>query len=219
MKKPGVVILKSPIAFFLAIAWLALLASCRTAPESADAVSSASPAGRDMPAVAGDIAPVEDGMRVLVVYFSQGSATKRVAVDLAFFLGADTERIIELKKRTGLFGFLSAGADSSMGKATPIETPARDPALYDRVVVCTPVWAWHLAPPVRTWLFKMRGRLPDCVYVVVSADTAPEKIVPMMEEASGKAPIAYAGFVGKDFIPKNRATYVRKLGVLAGKLH
>jgi hypothetical protein len=37
-----------------------------------------------MPAIAGDIAPLEDGTRVLVVYFSQGSATKRVAEELAF---------------------------------------------------------------------------------------------------------------------------------------
>ena len=172
-----------------------------------------------MRSIAEKLAPVEQGERILVVYFSQGSATKRVAEDLAFLLGAGTERIIETKSRKGFFGFLGAGADSAAGKSTEIERPLSDPSAYDAVVVCTPVWAWKLSPPVRTWLGLMKARLPSCAFVVVSAATAPEKIVAMMEAASGKKASAYVGFMEKDFAVGNRESYVGKLSAFVAAFH
>jgi hypothetical protein len=195
----------------VALATLLLLASCASAPQAVDSTSGASPAGGDRPSTPAAERPAAPQRHVLVVYFSQGSATKRVAEDIATRLGADTEAIVEKVSRKGLFGFLSAGADSSLGKATPIEPTVRDPTSYDAVVVCTPVWAWHLAPPVRTWLRGMAGRLPDCAYVVVSANTAPEAIVTMMEEASGRRPVAYVGFVQKDFDTEAQPSYLEKV--------
>jgi hypothetical protein len=200
----------------LLAAAMAVLTTCRSAPAPVDIVSGASSAGRDAPPIGRDIAPMDTGRRVLVVYFSQGSAVRRVAEDLAYLHGAAIERIVEKKARKGLFGFLSAGADASLGKATPIEAPVLDPARYDLVVVCTPVWAGRLAPPIRSWLSEVHARLPECAYVVVSAATAPEKVVAMMLATSGRAPVAYVGFVQKDFSPESRATYVRKLRDFVG---
>ncbi len=207
----------STIALCAAIATLALLSACTSAPKAAgaDAVSGPSPAGGVVPSITSDIAPETGAGRTLVVYFSQGSATKRVAEDLALVYGADTERIIEKKARAGgFFGFMGAGADSSMGRATPIQAPKADPSAYDRVIVCTPVWAWRLSPPVRSWLKLMKGRLPRAAFVEVSAGTAPEKIVAMMEAASGKKADAYAGFVQGDFDEGNRAAYLGKIRAL-----
>lgn len=208
---------KFPFLLVLA-AGLCLLSACRTAPAKADASSGASPAGKAVQSLAPPSAPDLSGKRTLVVYFTQGSATRQVAEDLAAIFGAKTERIVEKKSRVGIFGFIGAGADSSLGASTPIQTPVLDPASFDRVIVCTPVWAWHLAPPVRTWLGLMRGRLPDCAYVVVSGNTAPDKIIPMMVKASGKEPHAFAGFVQKDFEAGNEAVYAGKIRELAGKM-
>jgi hypothetical protein len=208
---------KFPFLLVLA-AGLCLLSACSTAPAKADASSGASPAGKTVRSAAPPSAPDLSGKRTLVVYFSQGSATRQVAEDLAAIFGAKTERIVEKKSRAGFFGFMGAGADSSMGASTPIDAPVLDPADFERVIVCTPVWAWRLTPPVRTWLGLMRGRLPDCGYVVVSGDTSPEKIVPMMVKASGKVPRAIAGFVQKDFEAGNEAVYSGKLRDFAGKM-
>jgi hypothetical protein len=208
----------------LAMAALSLMASCRTAPAKADASSGASPAGKaaEVPRppllLSGEQSPDIAGKRTLVVYFTQGSATRQVAEDLAAIFGARIERIVEKKSRVGIFGFIGAGADSSVGASTPIQTPVLDPASFDRVIVCTPVWAWRLAPPVRTWLSLMRGRLPDCAYVVVSGNTAPAKIIPMMVKASGKEPRAIAGFVQDDFEAGKTSVYAGKIRELVGKM-
>ena len=149
--------------------------------------------------------------RILIAFFSQGANTKRVAEEIQSLLGADIERIVEKTNRTGLFGFLSAGADSTMKKLGDIETPLLDPSTYDLVVVCTPVWAWNVTPPVRAYLTLMRERLPAVAYVVVSLGTEPEGIVKSMEGIVGKPALGYSGFVDADFSAKNRARYDEKM--------
>jgi hypothetical protein len=189
------------------------LVCCRSVPatEGSDAVSGASVAGESATQTASNLDPLRTGKRILVLFFSQGANTKRVAEELGTLLGADVERIVEKTDRSGFFGFLSAGADSSMGKLGDIEAPIRDPSSYDLVIVCTPVWAWHVSPPVHAYLALTRERLPSLACVVVSAATEPRDIVISMEEISGKAAVAYAGFVEEDFSAKNRGRYDAKI--------
>lgn len=210
-------------------AWLALLlaaailvaAGCRSAPApgKTDVVAGASGAGRNAPAIVDDIAPLEDGPRTLVVYFSQGSATRRVAEDLAAVLRADVEPILEKKQRTwGFLGFMAAGAASSFGRATPILPPVRDPSQYDALVVCTPIWAWHMAPPVRSWLRAYKGKLPALsAFVTVSGDTDPARVVAAMAKESGRQPTAFAGFADRDFEAASRSDYLARIaGIVEG---
>lgn len=176
-------------------------------------VAGASTAGRSAPPLSGAIAPIESGHRVLVVYFSQGESTRRVAEDLAALLRADVEPIVEKRQRKwGFFGFMAAGAASSFGRAAPIQPPVRDPAQYEALVVCTPIWAWHLAPPVRSWLRLLRGRLPGAsAFVTVSGDTDPARVVASMAKESGRQPAASAGFTDGDFDAASAAVYAAKI--------
>jgi hypothetical protein len=196
-------------------------AGCRSSPGAgkSDVVSGASLAGAGSPAIAGEISPVDSGLRVLVVYFSRDGATERVARDLAALLAADIERVVEKRQRRwGFFGFMGAGAASSFGVASPVEPPARDPADFDVVVACTPIWAWHMAPPMRSWLRLARGRLPPLTaYVTVSGDTDPSKVVAAMAKEAGRQPIVFAGFVDRDFESENRPRYLEKIGSIVDR--
>ena len=198
--------------FLVVMAAFALLC-CRSAsaPAESDAVSGASVTGESAKQTASSFETVKTEKRILIAFFSQGANTKRVAEELASLLGADIERIVEKTNRKGFFGFLSAGADSSMGKIGNIETPSRDPSAYDIVIVCTPVWAWKVTPPVRAYLTQMRERLPEVAYVVVAGGTAPQGIVKSMEGIARKAALGSVGFVDEDFSAKNRARYDEKI--------
>jgi hypothetical protein len=208
----GPVLARMTCFVFFSAALLLAASGCRSSfgAEQSDVVSGASFAGGSSPAIAGELPPVDDGRRVLIVYFTQGNATKRVAEDLAALLGADIERIVEKKARKwGFLGFMSAGAASSFSRATPIEPPIRDAAAYEAVVVCTPIWAWHMAPPVRSWLRMNKGKLPGiAAYVTVSGDTDPMKIVAAMAKESGRQPTVSAGFADRDFEDGNRTNYL-----------
>jgi hypothetical protein len=156
--------------------------------------------------------------RVLVVYFSQGQAARRVAMDLAGLTGADVDSIIELKQRKGALGFFLAGADASFGRATAIAEPALSPADYAVVYICSPIWAWNLAPAVRSWLRMFKGRIAKAAFVTVSGDTAPDKVVRVMAKESAVEPFAFAGFSEYHFQPEFHEDYVGKLAALVRPL-
>jgi hypothetical protein len=179
-----------------------------------DAVTSASTVADSDGSILKEIEPVRDGKRTLVVFFTSGNASERVADDLAAVFGADVERIVEKKPRK--VTFMSGGMAAMFGSTPKIETPKYDPADYGRVFVLTPVWGWTLSPPVKSWLKLQRGRLPEAAYGTISGDTEPEKIVAKMAKVSKRKPFAYAGFSKRDFSAENRAVYLEKIRDLAG---
>ena len=94
----------------------------------------------------------------LVVFHSRSGTTRRIARAVADSLKADIEEITDLKKRTGLFGFLGAGRDAWRRNCSPIGDTAKDPADYDMVIVGSPVWVGRMSSPVRSYLTRHRGR-------------------------------------------------------------
>lgn len=203
---------------------LALPAACASsaAPGGSakpDSFSAASVLGSAAPSILDELPKAEGAGKVLVVYFSGGNASERVAEDLAALFSADVERLREKKRRAkGFLGFMGAGMDATFGFATRIEPPARDPAAYDRVFVLTPVWSWSLCPPVRTWLGMNEGKLPPAAFITVSGDTRPDKIAASMAGAGGRKPFAVAGFSERDFRPENRGDYVERIRALRDAL-
>ena len=57
---------------------------------------------------------------ILVVYYSRTGSTRKVADYIAKQLSADMEMIIDMKKRSGAFGFVIGGMDALMRKETKI---------------------------------------------------------------------------------------------------
>ena len=204
-----------PIASVLVLALvLASGIGCASAKKSTEpeTVSGASLAGEKMPDIRDSIAPIDDGVATLVVYYSQGNATKRVAEDLAQIFSADIEKIVEKKQRgTGFLQFMTTGYQSTFRMASPIQTPLYEPSSYGRVIVLTPIWSWSLSPPVRAWLRRMKGKLPKSAFITISGDTKPDKVIAMMTKESSTSPVAFVGFGDKDFESENHTIYVEKL--------
>ncbi len=96
--------------------------------------------------------------RLLVVFHSRSGTTRRIAHAIAESLGADIEEIADLKKRTGLFGYLGAGRDAMRRACSPIGEPTRNPADYDLVIVGSPIWVGRMSSPVRSYLTRYRGQ-------------------------------------------------------------
>lgn len=128
-------------------------------------------------------------MKVLVVHYSRTGNTEKVAAELAQALGADTEAIIDKKSRKGPIGWLSAGKDSSRKTPADIETPKKDPAGYDLVVIGTPVWAWTVSAPVLAYLRKFTGKFPEVAFSL-TYDGNMEKTFDDMTAAAGRKPKA-----------------------------
>ena len=93
-------------------------------------------------------------MKSLVVYYTRTGNAKFVAETIAAELGSDVEEIVDLKKRAGKLGWITAGKDATQEKETQISLTTRVPQDYDLIVIGTPIWAWKPTPAIRTYLAK-----------------------------------------------------------------
>ena len=89
-----------------------------------------------------------------MVYYTRTGNARFVAETIAAEIGADIEEVIDLKKRSGLIGWLNGGRDARQGKETEIAPTKKDPADYDLIVVGTPIWAGKPTPAINTYLKK-----------------------------------------------------------------
>jgi flavodoxin len=137
-------------------------------------------------------------MKSLVICYSRTGNTRKVAAAIAAALGADLEEIREPKDRSGALGFLGAGRDATFKRSTPIEALARDPAGYDLVVVGTPVWAFTMASPVRTFLLENAGKLKSVAFFCTAGGNGQERTFRQMEELAGKKPLAALTLLEKE---------------------
>lgn len=154
------------------------------------------------PMITDEIEPYSGEQRTLIVYFSQGEATRWVAEDLMWIFGADIEAIVEKRERkTNFINFMFSGFQSTFKIPSRIEKSMFDPADFDRIFVLSPIWSWSLSPPVRAWLKTHKGKLPKTAFITVSGDTKPDKVVAAMAKVSGVTPIAFAGFAERHFHP------------------
>ena len=135
-------------------------------------------------------------MPTLIVYYSRTGHTRTIARELADALQADLEEIRETKSREGMAGYISAGKDATLKKATPIEPTSIDPNTYDLVIIGTPVWAFTMASGIRTWLTEHGKNLKKVAFFATMGGRGDERTFARMQELS-QAPIATATFIDK----------------------
>ena len=154
---------------------------------------------------------VETQKKILVVYYSRSGNTKKVAEDIARTLNADMEQLIDKKDRSGALGYMVAGKDAALQNLAKIEPVTKDPALYDLVVLGTPVWSWNMAPALRTYIIDHKAALKQIAIFTTAGNTKPDKIAAKMEALADKKASALAGFMESDLKEQNRAVYEGKL--------
>jgi flavodoxin len=98
-------------------------------------------------------------MKTLVVYYSRSGNTRRVAQAIAGALGATLEELQEARDRSGALGYIRSGIDAVRKKAAELMPLTSDPVEFDLVVIGTPVWAFTMAPAVRTYIQQCGGKI------------------------------------------------------------
>lgn len=103
----------------------------------------------------------------LVVFFSRMGYVKKQAYEVASRIGAEVYEIKATEHTEGTLGFWWCGRFAMHGWAMPIEPLAVDPGSYDHVTICTPIWAFSLAAPVREFCRQVGGEIIAVDYVLV----------------------------------------------------
>lgn len=93
-------------------------------------------------------------MKTLIVYYSLGGNTKRIAEMIQSALGGD---LMEIKTQTPYTGSYDSIVDQGQrevnrGFMPEIQPLSCDLSQYDRIILGTPVWWYTFAPAVKTFL-------------------------------------------------------------------
>jgi flavodoxin len=128
-------------------------------------------------------------MKALVAYYSRTGTTRKVAERISTLLGGDIEEIHDTKKRSGIIGWLRAGRDAGSKKLTTLEKVKNDPAVYDIVVIGTPIWNRTLSTPVRTYISQYKGSFKKVAFFRTAGGTGGDPF-DEMESLCGKKPEA-----------------------------
>lgn len=155
-------------------------------------------------------------MKILIAYYSKTGHTKKVALDLAEKIGADTEEVIDKKNRFGFFNWFLSGRDGMRKKGTEITEMTRNPAEYDLIIFGSPVWGWNMVPAARTYLEKNKAKIKKYAFFVTSGNTDSEKLVNFFQEIIDQDCISHVSFNAKEL--KAREIYEQKMEDFANVL-
>jgi flavodoxin len=155
-------------------------------------------------------------MKMLVVFYSRTGNTRKVAEELVNALECDIEEIVDTKNRSGMLGYLKSGRDAGGGKLTVLKELINDPSQYDLLIIGTPLWAWHVSTPVRTYIHQNQGNFKNVAFFCTAGGNKFEGAFNDMEELSGVSPIEILGVREKEI---KDGTYKSKAAEFVKKIH
>lgn len=126
-------------------------------------------------------------MSTLIVCFSRSGHTRQVALHLSKRLSATCEELIDRQSYKGLTGFLRGGYSAYRKKTGRIMPLRHNPVVFERVIICTPVWASGLPPAIRTFAQQYATKLTQTAYVALCGDSNNgKKALAQLTEIAGK---------------------------------
>ncbi len=103
----------------------------------------------------------------LVVFFSRMGYVKKVACEEAERTGAEIYEIRAAERTEGTLGFWWCGRYGMHRWGMPIESIKIDLSAYEEVTICSPIWVFTLAAPVRSFCRQSAGKIRKVRYILV----------------------------------------------------
>ncbi len=132
-------------------------------------------------------------MKKLVVFYSRTGNTRSVAQEVSKLIDADVEEIHDTKNRKGIIGFILSGMDARRKGRAKLREREKDPSLYDLVIIGTPVWAYNISTPVRTYIDDNKSCFRNVAFFCTSGSSDSKyalRVFSDMKDLCGKEPVA-----------------------------
>lgn len=158
-------------------------------------------------------------MKTLIVYYSLEGNTEYAVKRIAEACGADTLRLVPVKKYPsgGFKKFFWGGKSAVMAETPDLEPYTFDPGSYDRIVFGFPVWAGNVTPPIRTFVKDNDLTGKRIAAVACQSGAGAEKAFGKLKAAAGIADLE-AELVLIDPKAKPSAENDRKIEAFCAKL-
>ncbi len=103
----------------------------------------------------------------LIAYFSRMGYTKKAAMEEANRTGGMLYEIKATQRTEGTGGFWWCGRYGMHRWEMPIEPVSIDLSQFERVTICSPIWVFHVAAPVRAFCKAVSGNIKKADYILV----------------------------------------------------
>lgn len=103
----------------------------------------------------------------LVVFFSRMGYGRKLAYEEADRSGAMLYEVKSTERTEGTLGFWWCGRYGMHQWEMPIEPVSVNLSDYDHVTICTPIWVFSLAAPMRSFCVQAAGRIKEADYIIV----------------------------------------------------
>lgn len=143
---------------------------------------------------------ISNGVKILVAYYSRTGITKKLANFLAEKLGAEIEEIKDTVNRAGAVGYMLAGRDAMQRKLTKLEPLKLNPADFDLVIIGTPIWAWNMSAPIRTYITENKDKFKKVAFFCTMSSDGDIKTFKEMGEIINKQPAATLALTTKEVV-------------------
>lgn len=148
--------------------------------------------------------------KVLVIYYSDTGNTEKVAQHIANETAAVIEAIGTPVFGKGIWNYLKRAWYALRKKVISINDIKNDPAQFDLVIIGSPVWAGHVASPVRSYLMKYSCKISNIAFFVTLGGSGGEGAFKDMKDLSGLKPEAELIINQNDFRTDEEFVKTRK---------
>jgi hypothetical protein len=149
---------------------------------------------------------------VLVVTYSYTGTCRQLAQLLCSQQGWPMAEISEISPRIGLQGTARCLLDSWRHRRPPIHYEGPPPEQFDAVVLVSPIWAYRLAGPMRSFVTLMRERLPDVAVVSVMGNSGAPNAVAEIGQLLDRSPILSTAFTTREVQDGSCAGWLQAFG-------
>ncbi len=149
-------------------------------------------------------------MKTLVAFYSRTGTTKKVADSISKLLKCDCEQILDAKSRAGPVGYLKSGREATLKKLALIKKTKKDPKKYDLVIVGTPVWAFNISSPIRTYISGNRDFFKKVAFFCSMGGSGDKNTFNEMEKLCGKKPLKTMALKTREVLDKKHISSVKE---------
>ncbi|MFA5176063.1 MAG: hypothetical protein WC413_02290 [Candidatus Nanoarchaeia archaeon] len=149
-------------------------------------------------------------MKTLVIFYSRTGTTKKIAENISKKLKCDIEEIFDCENRVGVKGYIKSGKQATLKKLTKLKDTNKDPSIYDLVIIGTPIWAWNMCCPIRTYITKNKEHLRKVAFFCTMGGSGANRTFKCMEKLCNKKSVACLKLKTKDVINNNYSEKVKE---------
>ena len=139
-------------------------------------------------------------MKTLVVFYSRTGTTKKAAEIICRQISGELEEIFDTQDRQGVMGYIKSGRDATQKRLTELKEIKNQPKDYDLVIIGTPIWAWTMSTPIRTYLSNYGAQFNKVAFFCTQGGNGGQKTFNEMEKFCGHKSLATLELLTKEVL-------------------